>query len=102
MPLKGKLNKTWSAEYIHAMKWRWFPIFDRFVDVFMSRDIDSIIYQREIKAVNAWLESDKPGHIMRGMLTRLFWSFFKKTHMIGLKKRKKFHILKILFLTVFF
>ena len=52
--------------------WRWFPIGDSFVDVFSSRDTDSYIIQREIDSVNAWLESDKVGHIMRGSLSYEF------------------------------
>ena len=58
----------WIATYMHPMKWRWFPISDPFVDAFMSRDTDSLILQREVDSVNAWLESDKVGHIMRGIL----------------------------------
>ena len=60
------LKRTWNASYIHAMEWRWFPIRDQFVDVFMSRDSDSIFIQREIDSVNAWLKTNKVGHIMRG------------------------------------
>ena len=66
MPLKGSFNKTWDAKYIHAMMWRWFPIGDTFVKIFSSRDSDSIIIPREIDSVNVWLNSSKPGHIMRG------------------------------------
>ena len=58
---------TWNATYMHAMKWRWFPINDQFVDVFMSRDSDSDILQREVDSVNEWLASGKVGHIMRGL-----------------------------------
>ncbi len=47
--------------------WRWFPIGDRFVDLWLSRDSDSMIYQREVDAVDAWLKSDKLVHIMRGI-----------------------------------
>ena len=64
--IRNWLNRTWDASYIHAMMWRWFPIRDQFVDVFMSRDSDSTIFQREIDSVNAWLNTDKVGHIMRG------------------------------------
>jgi len=52
---------------MNAMKWRWFPINDRFVDAFMSRDSESLIIQREVDSVNVWLQSDKVGHIMRGI-----------------------------------
>jgi hypothetical protein len=58
----SKLN----ANYIHSMKWRWFPIGDSFVDIYSSRDSDSCIIQREIDSVNVWLNSSLVGHIMRG------------------------------------
>jgi hypothetical protein len=55
-----------NVEYIHAMMWRWMPLLDSFVDVFASRDTDSYLSQRELDAVNEWLESSgKVGHIMR-------------------------------------
>ena len=61
-----EVKSLWSAAYMHSMKWRWFPINDPFVDVFMSRDAYSLIIQREVDSVKVWLESDKVGHIMRG------------------------------------
>ncbi len=64
------LESYWIGTYMHAMKWRWFPINDPFVDIFMSRDTDSIIIQREVDSVNFWLESDKVGHIMRGIINK--------------------------------
>ena len=67
IPKKGQLSKHWNANYMHAMKWRWLPIGDSFVDVFASRDTDSFIIQREVDSVNEWLTaSNKSGHIMRG------------------------------------
>jgi hypothetical protein len=65
--LRLKFNKKdeLNADYMHKMKWRWFPIGDSFVDVFSSRDTDSFILQREIDSVNVWLSSKKLGHIMR-------------------------------------
>ena len=57
-----------DASYMHAMIWRWLPMADSFVDVFMSRDTDSYLLQREVDSVNVWLNSDKVGHIMRGIL----------------------------------
>ena len=66
IPFKGRLGQSWSANYVHAMEWRWLPIGDSFVDIFLSRDSDSKIIQREIDAVNVWLDSNLSGHIMRG------------------------------------
>ena len=62
---KTRSMTYWDAGYIHAMKWRWFPIVDRFVDVFSSRDSDSRIIKREVDSVAVWLKSKKVGHIMR-------------------------------------
>lgn len=60
--------------HMHKMMWRFLPVGDSFVDVFMSRDTDSFFTDREVDAVNAWLNSNKPVHIMRGQV--LFVSFF--------------------------
>lgn len=60
-------NSFINAQYTHSMIWRWFPIGDHLVDAFMSRDTDSTIAEREIDSVNVWLNSDKYGHIMRGI-----------------------------------
>ena len=61
-------NRIFNADYMHSTKWRWLPIADSLVDVFSSRDSDSFILDREIDSVNVWLNSTKPGHIMRGIL----------------------------------
>lgn len=57
-----------ASRTVNGMMWRWLPIGDQLVDVFMSRDADSLILQREIDSVNVWLGSNKTGHIMRGKL----------------------------------
>ncbi len=61
-----------ASGMIDGMMWRWFPIGDRLVDVFMSRDADSLIIQREVDSVNVWLESSRTGHIMRGFVLNSF------------------------------
>ena len=38
---------------------------DTQVTHFMSRDLDSVIQQREVDAVNEWLKSSKSFHVMR-------------------------------------
>ena len=60
-------SRDWNATYMHAMMWRWLVMGDTFVDVFASRDLDSLLFQREVDAVNAWLASNKFFHIMRGL-----------------------------------
>jgi hypothetical protein len=44
---------------------RFLPLADSLVDIYMSRDIDSPILERELTVVNAWLNSTKTIHIMR-------------------------------------
>ncbi len=72
LPIKNSMLSAWSLSYLHAMAWRWLPIGDSFVDIFSSRDLDSLITQREIDSVNVWLESDKTAHIMRGKIKFFF------------------------------
>jgi len=64
-------GSSWNAAYMNSMKWRWLPISDPFVDAFMSRDVDSLMIQREVDSVKVWLESDKVGHFMRDNLDSL-------------------------------
>ncbi len=47
------------------MVWRFIPIDDDSVDIFLSRDLDSPILSREREAVQEWEESDKIFHFMR-------------------------------------
>lgn len=48
-----------------SMFWRFLPASDDDVEIMISRDCDSRISEREISAINKWLESDKLFHIMR-------------------------------------
>lgn len=54
-----------SKGSFHGMFWRFCASEDPDVDVFLSRDCDSRLSDRELSAVNEWLESDKDFHIMR-------------------------------------
>jgi hypothetical protein len=58
-------GKIWNGNHVHAMKWRWFPIGDPYVDIFMSRDTDSWITQREYDSVDVWLRANTLFHVMR-------------------------------------
>lgn len=49
----------------HGMFWRFYPASDEQVDRFISRDCDSRLNEREQAAVQDWIESGKPFHIMR-------------------------------------
>ena len=60
--------KTFSdVGYMITSFWRWLPIGDDFVSIFISRDTESCIFNREIAAVNEWLESKTLFHVMRGI-----------------------------------
>ncbi len=48
-----------------GMFWRFEPIADPEVEVMISRDADSRLSNREAKAVNEWLETEKLFHVMR-------------------------------------
>jgi hypothetical protein len=48
-----------------GMFWRFYPASENDVDIFIVRDTDSRLSQREKEAVDEWLESGKGLHIMR-------------------------------------
>lgn len=48
-----------------ATMWRFLALDDESVSSVIFRDADSVISQREAKAVNAWLNSGKPFHTLR-------------------------------------
>ena len=66
-----KLNEVSNTEVILMDKeGDWTGMFWRFCaadsdDIILSRDTDSRVSEREVYAVNEWLESDKDFHIMR-------------------------------------
>jgi hypothetical protein len=72
------------------MFWRFKPIEDPQVDVFICRDTDSRLNEREQKAVEQWLISDKSVHIMRD---HPYHGFSMLGGMIGFKK-EAFQILQ--------
>merc|ERR1719391_1390928 len=54
-----------NASHIFPMLWRFFPTLDPQVDLFVSRDLDSRFSERELAAVQEWIESGKAIHAMR-------------------------------------
>ena len=50
---------------IPGMYWRFLAIEDPTVDLFIVRDVDSIISEREELAVDDWIKSDKVMHVLR-------------------------------------
>ena len=68
--LKNKSN-TYLFECVHngykweGMFWRFYPIESNDIDIFLSRDADSRITDREMGLINDWLQSNKVFHIIR-------------------------------------
>ena len=54
-----------NATHVFPMNWRFFPTIDPQVDIYLSRDLDSQFNDREIAAVNEWLDSTEAFHMMR-------------------------------------
>lgn len=53
--------------------WRWLAIGDDFVDIFLSRDSDFCVVERDKEAVLDWIESGNLFHIMRGDWRNFFF-----------------------------
>ena len=65
--LKGnnvKLVERDNQNHSNAM-WRFSPASEEGIECFISRDCDSRLFERDVAAVNEWLESDKKFHIIR-------------------------------------
>lgn len=56
------LSQRFDSE---GLFWRFLPLMDESVNIILSRDCDSRISDREVVAINEWIESDKDFHIMR-------------------------------------
>ena len=54
-----------DATKIFAMNWRFFPTLDPQVDIYLCRDLDSRVSEREVAAVEEWLWSGRAVHSMR-------------------------------------
>ena len=54
-----------TGSKIPGMFWRFLPFQDKNVDIFVVRDTDSRINEREYKAVCEWEKSNKVMHVMR-------------------------------------
>jgi len=62
--LGGELIDMTNSKIL-GMYWRFLPMEDKNIDLFIVRDVDSRINKREEDAVNEWIESDKILHVMR-------------------------------------
>lgn len=58
-------KSKWDASFMSSSMWRWLPLGDEFVDAFISRNVDSCIFDREISAVDKWIKSKTLFHVMR-------------------------------------
>ncbi|KAK2719803.1 uncharacterized protein LOC136037034 isoform X2 [Artemia franciscana] len=54
-----------DLSWINPRVWRFLPLLDDYVSVFLSRDSDSIILKREVSAVEEWLNFNRSFHVMR-------------------------------------
>ena len=63
--LNVKLIDTYEHKDFFGGLWRFQPIVEPGVEYFISRDCDSRISQRDVTAVNEWIESGKTFHIIR-------------------------------------
>ena len=78
-----------NVKKLFPMFWRFLPPLDSQVSYFMSRDLDSLINEREVAAVQEWWKSKKSFHIMRdhphpehkkAILGTVFENHRKKSH----------------------
>jgi len=63
-------NSTWPIDSallkgLNRKIYRFLVMLDPRVDVFISRDVDSLIFKREADAVQQWLQSNYTFHLMR-------------------------------------
>ena len=49
----------------HGLFWRFYPAGDNSIERFISRDLDSRLNVREKAAIDEWIASGKPVHVMR-------------------------------------
>lgn len=61
------MSESSNAKYyrINPRLWRFLPLLDDNVEVFVTRDLDSRITSRETSAVAQWLKSSLSFHVMR-------------------------------------
>ncbi|MCA9190946.1 MAG: hypothetical protein KDB03_04275 [Planctomycetales bacterium] len=61
----AEIIRQQRTSVIDGMFWRFYPAADPQIDAVIIRDADSRLTLRERLAVDQWLESDRPLHIMR-------------------------------------
>ena len=63
--LDDKEFNDFSDIQVNGRFWRFLPLLDPLVDVFISRDIDAFLLDREVAAVEEWMSSPYSYHILR-------------------------------------
>lgn len=58
------INSPYKGDW-EGLFWRFYPAAEQGIDRFISRDTDSLLNVREKAAVDEWISSGKPFHIMR-------------------------------------
>lgn len=81
----GLVDK-WSGKYLLEKSWRWLPAGDHFVQVFLSRELTACFIERELAAVNEWLDTNKSVHVMRGISHLSYLAKFLLTLFVFAKK----------------
>lgn len=83
-----------DEEYnLSHMMWRFEPMFEKDVEVMISRDVDSRLSKKEQIIVNDWLKSDKDFHIIRdspGHKKSIHGGLFGARNHICLSLKKEF------------
>lgn len=74
------------------MSWRFEAIDDKDVSIVITRDTDTIMYKREVLAVNEWIKSNKVLHIMKDSPCHRYLSL--QGGMFGMNKLKPFPNIK--------
>ncbi|CAF0738142.1 unnamed protein product [Brachionus calyciflorus] len=92
------LYQDFSPDFMIPTFWRWLPIGDKFVDVFLSRDSDFCLVERDRDAVLAWLNSSNLFHVMRD---HPFHDIFMLAGLWGFKTREDRNLAQKVFKTIF-
>ncbi|TRY79475.1 hypothetical protein TCAL_06560 [Tigriopus californicus] len=64
LPMGPEIDDV-TLSNMFPMMWRFLPLLDPQVTIFLSRDLDSVVNRREMAAVAEFIESDHVLHIMR-------------------------------------
>jgi hypothetical protein len=86
---KNFIPKKVTDFSISSMQWRFLPHDDEDVELFISRDLDCRITEREVVSVNEWIDSGKILHVMRD---HPHHDYFILGGMWGMRRQKDFNM----------